>query len=284
VPVSVIIPTWRRLDDLQVTLARLDACDPAPAETIVHVDAGDDETAPWLRAHRPDVRVLVSDRQVGAPGGRNKLMAAAAQPYVASFDDDSFPQDEDYFARVVWAFEAHPRAGVLATLVTHRNEPERPAGTRAYRTADFIGCGCALRRAAWHETTGYIDRPLASQGVEEPDLALQLLDRGWYVVLDERLRVFHNTELRHHDSPRMTAGALANRALLAYLRYPRSYAWLGLAQYLSRIVWSLRHGRTRGLLRGLAETPCLLWKHRHDRRPVRPDTLRAYRALQQGAS
>ena len=279
-PVSVIIPTWDRLDDLQQTLSVIKSCDPAPEEIIVHVDAGDTETAPWLQHHAPDVRVLQSSVQVGAPGGRNKLMDAARAPYVASFDDDSFPEDTDYFARVVRLFEAHPMVGVLDAVITHRNEDPEPETDAFHRVADFIGCGCALRAEAWKDTNGYVDRPLASQGIEEPDLSLQLLDAGWSIAHSGELRVFHNTDLKHHDSPAMTAATLANRALLAYLRYPLSHWSLGALQYMNRIRWSIRHGRRAGLLRGIRETLPLLWKHRNEREPVSAETLEAYRQLQ----
>ena len=93
-PVSAIIPTWKRLNHLKETLQKLDACDPAPAEIIVHVDAGDTQTAPWLRENRSDVQVLTSNQQVGPGGGRNRLMATVQQPYVASLDDDSYPLEK----------------------------------------------------------------------------------------------------------------------------------------------------------------------------------------------
>ena len=101
-------------------------------------------------------------------------------------------------------------AAVLVATVIHRGEEIPPLNDHAYQVADFIGCGCAYRTAAWHETAGYVPLPLA-YGMEEADLSLQLLDRGWKVIRDHRLRVFHDTDLSHHEDPKKTAASIANR-------------------------------------------------------------------------
>ena len=42
--ISIVIPTWRRPSSLVRTLGEILACQPGPAEVLVHVDAGDAET------------------------------------------------------------------------------------------------------------------------------------------------------------------------------------------------------------------------------------------------
>ena len=101
VPVTVIIPTYCRSEVLCQTLARLATCCPLPSEVIVHVDAGDNESSAAVHLHFPKVRVIQSATRQGPGGGRNKLVAAARNELIASFDDDSYPMDRDFFARVV---------------------------------------------------------------------------------------------------------------------------------------------------------------------------------------
>src|SRR6266487_4011454 len=99
--ISVVIPTWRRPANLRRTLARFFACNPAPREIIIHIDAGDAETAPMLdREFAGKATWFQSTSTRGPGGGRNLLLQRAQCPLVASFDDDSYPIDEDYFARV----------------------------------------------------------------------------------------------------------------------------------------------------------------------------------------
>lgn len=272
VPVSVIIPTWRRLDPLRKTLRKLDGCNPAPAEILVHVDAGDDQTVPWLHEHAPQVQVLKSDERMGPGGGRNRLMSASTQPYVVSLDDDSYPLDADYFARVATSFEEHPEAGILVASMTNRGETAPESRHETTQVASFVGAGCAYRRDAWKDTAGYVPLPLA-YGMEEVDLSLQLIEEGWSILRDQRLRVFHDTDLSHHTDSDTVAATIANHALLGYLRYPVSGWGLALAQFVNRIWWSIQVGRTEGVWEGIRQTPARLRKYRKWRDPVSWATL-----------
>ena len=73
----------------------------------MHVDAGDDETRGALQPRFGDaVRWFSSDATQGPGGGRNRLIREARSPIVASFDDDSWPLDADYFALAAEMFQS----------------------------------------------------------------------------------------------------------------------------------------------------------------------------------
>lgn len=277
-PVSVIIPTYKRVNALSKTLNVVRTFDPQPSEIIVHVDAGDSETAPWLSKSAPDVHVLESAERVGPGGGRNRLMDAASEPYVVSLDDDSYPLDRDYLQRIVTSFKRNPEAGVLSAVVWHRGEEPEPSRDMIGEVSDFMGCGCAYRMSAWDATSGYLPRPVP-YGMEETDLVLQLLDAEWTVLQDYRLRILHDTTLAHHDDPFRTAGSIANAALLPYVRYPVQYLPWGVAQYVNKIVWTARAGRANGIPDGLWHTVREIWRYRSHRDPVSVHAVRRYRML-----
>jgi hypothetical protein len=122
--------------------------------------------------------------------------------------------------------------------------------------------------------------PLAvAYGMEEVDLALRLHSRGGKILSSSWLRVFHDTDLNRHDEPHVTAGSIANLALLAYLRYPVSLWSIGLLQCANRVWWLLRHGRRRGIWRGLAMIPGHVMFHRRFRQTVSNRAVRSYLAL-----
>ena len=258
--VTVGIPTYRRPELLLETLDKLAACQPKPAEIILHVDGNDETSLQALQSspHADSVRVLVSPQNVGPGGGRNKILAAATCAIVASLDDDSYPLDGDYFARLVDLFERLPRAAVIGTQIFHLDETVLPEGPGLRRVADFVNCGCAYRREAFLETRGYVCLPLA-YGMEEVDVALQLHWRGWEIYESDRLRVLHNTYRTHHNVPKVTAASIGNQFLLAYLRYPLQLWGLGLAQGLNRARWLFDRGRRDGLGWGLTLAPQLIW-------------------------
>lgn len=276
--ISAIVTAYERVEQTFETLRIIQSCTPAPDEVLVHVDADRVECEDAIRAAFPKVRTLRSTEQVGPGGGRNKLMNAAKFELVASFDDDSYPIDSDYFARALNVFERFPDASVICAALYHTGESIGLDERRAQWSADFSGGACIYRRSAFLEAGGYVPLPVA-YGMEEVDLAIRLHSRGGKILTTPWLRVFHNTDLKRHGDPRVTAGSIANLALLAYLRYPVSLWAIGIGQCANRLLWLLRHGRSRGILKGLTMIPAHLRANHQYRLPVSKQALRSYLAL-----
>lgn len=277
-PVTAVVTAFDRAPQTIESLRRIAGCRPRPAEVLVHVDGAAESCAGAIRSACPEVTVLVSDANVGPGGGRNRLIAQAAYPIVASFDDDSYPIDGDYFSRLCEVFDRFPGASVVDARIQHAGEPAAPATPAAAWVADFTGCGCAYRRDHFLETGGYLPLP-AAYFMEEVDLALRLHARGRRVLRTPWLRVFHDTDLARHGDPRVTAASVRNIALLTYLRYPVRLWPIGMAQAVNRIQWLVRHGRRRGVAAGLLQTPGHLRRYRGYRDPVAATALRSYLAL-----
>ncbi|HUQ86225.1 MAG TPA: glycosyltransferase [Vicinamibacterales bacterium] len=277
-PITAIVTGYRRPDELITTLRVLHACEPAPAEILVHIDDASRDTAVFVTREFPELTVIVSDRRVGPGGGRNRMVAAARHSIVASFDDDSYPIDRDYFARIEQTFEQFPDAWVVDARVFHLSQAIEPDTTASRWVADFSGGGCAYRRERYLQTGGYVPLPTA-YGMEEVDFGLRLHALGGRVLRSGRLRVFHNTDLSHHSDPAITSASIVNVALLTYLRYPMSMWAVGVAQCANRIQWLLRHGRRRGVWRGLVAIPSAIAEHRRERDPLPGRAVRSFLSL-----
>jgi GT2 family glycosyltransferase len=276
--ISAIVTAYERVEQTLATLRVIQSCTPKPDEILVHVDANQTDCEREIRAEFENVRVLCSDDHVGPGGGRNKLLNAAQFEVVASFDDDSYPIDSDYFERALKVMEKFPDASVVCAALYHAGESIGLDDRSAKWTADFSGGACIFRRQAFLEAGGYVPLPVA-YGMEEVDLALRLHSMGGKILTTPWLRVFHNTDLKRHGDPRVTAGSIANLALLAYLRYPVSLWGVGVGQCANRLIWLLRHGRRRGIVKGLAMIPAHLRANRRYRLPVSKKVLRSYLAL-----
>jgi GT2 family glycosyltransferase len=278
VRISAIVTAYERIEQTLATLSTLQSCTPPPDEVLVHVDANRRDCRESIREAFPSVRVLLSEDRVGPGGGRNKLVDAARFEFVASFDDDSYPIDSDYFARAAKLFEQFPDAAVICAALYHAGEPIGLDERSAQWTADFSGGACIYRRQAFLDAGGYVPLPVA-YGMEEVDLAIRLHAHGARILTTRWLRVFHNTNLERHADPRVTAGSIANVALLAYLRYPATLWVVGVGQCANRLLWLLRHGRRRGILTGVTMIPAHLWANHHYRLPVSKQVVRSYLAL-----
>jgi GT2 family glycosyltransferase len=272
-PITAIITAWRRIEQTIITIKNIIYCNPAPNEILVHVDGKEVLCVAEIRKNFPDITVIESEDTVGPGGARNRLISAAKNELVVSFDDDSYPVDSDFFLRAVLLFERFPNASLIGCYIIHRYESLEDAKKVIYKVGGFVGCGVVYRKAAFIRGGGYISLPLA-YGMEEEDLALRILDFGGVLLYSSWLRVFHDTDLVHHREPEVVAAQIANTALLAFLRYPL-WRWpYGAAQVLNRVLWSLKKGRVRGSLRGLLQIPEHLWLHRRLRSPVADRTLK----------
>lgn len=101
-PVSVVIPAYRRPEMVERAIRSALQQRPRPAEVLVVDDASGDQTA--ARARASGARVIVHERNQGEGPARNTGIAAANKEWIALLDSD----DE-------WL------PGHLATLWAHRN-------------------------------------------------------------------------------------------------------------------------------------------------------------------
>jgi GT2 family glycosyltransferase len=277
------VTAYRRTEQTLATLRKIMECRPPPAEILVHVDGNQTECAAAIRREFPSVQVVVSESNVGPGGGRNKLVAAASNDIVASFDDDSYPVDSDYFARVCEVFLRRPDAAVVASQITERGNPIPAALSLIRPEVHFGGGGVAYRRNDFLDSGGHV--PLAiAYGMEEVDLCIRLTNQGKKIYFSPWLRVFHDSDLSHHASAAVTAASVQNLALLVYLRYPLRYWPYGALQVLNRIAWLIRARRFQGLVPGVLGILVHVWRYRMFRAPVSPRALsRFLRARRQPA-
>lgn len=203
------------------------------------------------------MRLLVNAGPLLGPGGaRNRLVEAAAQELIANFDDDSFPQDPDYFARVLELAARFPQAAILSAA----NASDAPRAVRFTREPMASGCGCVFRKSWFLRAGGFVPLPVA-YGMEEADMGLRLHALGGVIVRDDTLRVIHDKPPAESVDAELNAAVLANTALLPFLRFP---VWLwpvGLLQVLQRIRYLVARGWTAGLGRGLWQMPAHLRRH-----------------------
>jgi GT2 family glycosyltransferase len=275
VSVAVVIPTYNRGFAVLSTLRRIYACDPRPEEVLVHIDATDGILEAELARQFPEVRALTSPTRLGPGGGRHRCLSVCKAPYAASFDDDSYPVDNDFFSRVEQLFSQHPRAAVIGASIWHRNDSPKRRIESLLQTPSFTGCGHAIRLGAYRQVRGYLPRPVP-YGMEEDDVSLQLFAVGWQIYEAADLRVYHDTELKHHQLPEITSGRVANVGLFAFLNYPViGWGW-GFLQLANIIAFSVRMGRISGLLSGILSIPTDCYRNRRYRNPIAWKTVRKF--------
>ena len=228
-PVTIVVVTRDRRDELMRTLARIR--DASPVSPIIVVDnrSSDGTPATVRRADLDGVTVLEAPRNLGG-AGRTLGVRHASTPYVAFSDDDSWwaPGALDRAAAV---FDACPRLALLAARVlvaadervdpTCREmqasalprEPDLPGPA----VLGFLACGAVVRRDAYLGAGGFHE--VLGVGGEEELLALDLARAGWGLAyVDEVVAYHHPSAVRDPRARRRRHGA--NRVLVTWLRRP----------------------------------------------------------------
>ena len=280
---SIVIPTFARPQKLAECLGRILAVKPEAITLLIHVDAGDEETPKLLAGHLSGkVKWICASSTRGPGGGRNILMEMAKTPWVVTFDDDSWPESPNFFERLEHVIAANPKAGGLAFPINVRGQKPSYWSSEIHHASCFENCGCAIRREAFLQTDGFL--PLRhAYGMEEADVSLQLLDKGWQILNVPDMWVYHDTGMEHHASPQVNAAQITNTALLAFLRYPINLWPLCILQTINRVKYAISMRRFRGIAKGLLDIPFACWKYRAARKPVKAETIHLARKLRSAA-
>ena len=256
-------------------LEKVQECDPKPMEFWVHVDLADGTLERELNRKFPNVGVLTSPVRLGPGGGRHRCLTACKSSYAVSFDDDSYPTDSDFFFQVERLFLEHQRAAIFGARIWQRHETEKTRSNSLDLVPNYMGCGHAIRLAAYRQIRGYLARPCAF-GMEESDLSLQLFAAGWQIYESGSLRVFHDTDLSHRESPEIASGTITNVGLCAFLHYPFIGWWRGLTQLANIVLWHILRGKIRGVGSGVLRIPIECYRNRGYRRPIAWKRLRPF--------
>lgn len=216
-PITVGIPCFQGGERLLRTLELICRCDPLPAEILIHCDGGWRPDEAQFDSLRMPVRLLYSGKPLGPGGGRDACIRAASYDLVASFDDDSWPLDSDYFDQAKKIMDALPQVAILSPEVYLQEKPIQPQSCELRTAKYYQGSASIHRRSHYLAVRGFVPVPLA-YGVEETDLSLQTHAAGFQILESPWLRAWHDRPLA--DNAHQLIPWIKNEVLLAYLRYP----------------------------------------------------------------
>lgn len=221
--ISVIIPTWKRTDFLDLALRGLARQTRRPDEVLVGVRCDDTETLEFLANCEYDglnFRPVLVDK----PGVIASMQAAvdvSSGDWVCLLDDDAEPLN-DWIERIVGTFTENPHLGAVGgrDLLMYLSAEERDQslsptvgvitpmgkmygdhhrGCGDLRRVDVLkGCNCAFRGELIRTTP--FDGRLRGEGAQphwELAVCLDCAAKGWALGYDPNIRVKHHVAPRH---------------------------------------------------------------------------------------
>lgn len=249
--ISVLIPSWRRPDDLARCLEALARQSRPPDEVLLVVREDDEATRKLLAGRAADLPI-----EVLAPPGRGVIAALntgldrLADCDVVAITDDDTAAHEDWLARIESRFEGDPQLGGLGgrdvNMAEDGNRDGDPRlavgrvrwfgrvtgyhhiGAGPARPVDILkGANMAWRRAAIEPLR--LDPAMRGEGAEphwEVDLSLAAKGAGWKLEYDPAVLVDHYGGERFGDqreelmSPSERFDAVHNQTYALLKRLP----------------------------------------------------------------
>jgi len=269
---SLIIVTYNRFDDVNLTLSLLKAQD-TDFELVV-VDNGSTSPGEIRLDDWRNRKFIRLDSNRGVTGGRNAGIGMATGDILVFLDDDASFASSDALSRIRERFEADERLGILAadSRIFPSGDIETAAIPRRdkliltgdYRTSYFCGVSFAVRHSILEKTGGFFEALFLYN--EELDLSWRVLDEGYRIVRASDYIVFHRLSSHGRSMDRWIYYHARNRVWIALLYLPWKYvASYGVFWWGYLFMKSLHERRAVSFLRGFRD--CLLgslavWKRR----------------------
>lgn len=190
--ISVVIPTFRRWDRLQLTLEALSAqsLDASRFEVVVSDDGSGDGTLANLEAYAARTAMqlrVVTGPNAGPSAARNRGIAAARGTWVVMTDDDCVP-DPAWLLELLSFIEAHPSAGAIGGRVVRYKDSYLsryvdwtgvmlPPVGRDGKVVYLVTANAIVRADHLHQVRGF-DETYKWPGGEDPDLSYRLAAAG----------------------------------------------------------------------------------------------------------
>lgn len=278
---TIIIPTKNRKDDLRRAII---SClnQTVLFEVLVIDDGSTDGTAEMVKREFPTVTLHRDEVSQGPAVQRNRGVRMASGEIVFSIDDDADFPSRHTGEQTLAEFDLPEVGAVSIPLINVNTGPQvlqrAPSRDGTFVTDVFWGGACAVRRDVFLRVGGY--REYLRQQLEEDDLAIRILDAGYFT------RLGNADPIHHYESPirdRRYQDILGarNKILFGWHNVPMPDFLVYLP---GTCVTHFAHGlKTRhpirilhGIKNGLAA--CFLEQF-DKRRPVRRSTYRLFRRI-----
>lgn len=179
--ISVVMLSWNRRNDVQVSLGHVFEVDYPAVEVIVVDNHSTDGTVDMVKRNYPSATVVPLAENIGIAGW-NKGFEIAKGEYILVLDDDSYPE-KNAISIGITRMMREPQCGILALQVynMHRQCLQTFALVHGKNTT-FIGCG-AIFRADVVRKAGMFEELLFLY-MHEDEFAMRVIDAGFTVLYE----------------------------------------------------------------------------------------------------
>lgn len=294
--ISILIITYNRPGDLMDLLKSINTQEYASdciGEILILNNASEksyDIVKKFISENKKlPVRFINHQRNLGVAAGRNFLIKKASYPVLMVLDDDVvFENDESVrIAASVFNedyFESNNTAVITMNIFYYDNgERQKNAfphksyadyrDKSRFLTSYFTGAAHLMKKELFNKT-GYYPEDFF-YGMEEYDLSYRVIENGYSLAFDDRIRILHK------ESPEGRVPPREKLRMMWYNKCVVTYRYLPIRFYFSTwLLWAFEYLRksgydVRGMIGGLIDG--LKVPYRITRQRVGPQALRYLR-------
>jgi GT2 family glycosyltransferase len=206
-PVTVIVPTYRRPESLSNCLAALSECADVPHEVIVVDDGSPQPVEPVVLNFRKKLNVRCLRQSNAGPATARNLGASLAKTDFIAFTDDDCEPERQWLSKLIEPLYTRPDAlvgGRSENTLTKNiySETSQDLLSFIYDWADqkeegfdFFATNNLACSKEYFEKIGGFDRTFPLAAAEDRDLGLRWKARDWPLVYRKDAVVGHSHEL-----------------------------------------------------------------------------------------
>lgn len=284
---SIVVLTYNRPDELKRCITELDVLAGPETELIVVDNASETDTSTVVGASKR-ARLIQLPKNCGA-SGRNAGMRAAAGEIVITMDDDVFGLRDEHLQWLRARFERDADLAAVNFRVVdevtedqinwvHHHKIEDYAD-QEFATYEITEGAVAFRKRSLDGTDLYPEGFFISH--EGPDLAIQLMNLGQYLIYSPAITVRHAHAQAGRPSWRRYYYDTRNQIWLACRHYPLGMACRKLTVNLAAMfVYAVRDGYLRFWFKGVTDGLAGVPRYVSERKRMKPQAYKLYRSIE----
>jgi len=246
-PFSIVIPTWRNLEYLDLCVRGLRRNSGAEHQIIVHFNQMDESCLEWVSGR--GIEHTGSERNLGVCGGVNRAAELARTRFICYMNDDMYPLPEWDTALYAYADRSRPiwlsgtaieRGNATPCYIGNTDYGSRPSD---FREEDLLRDFRELRRPydtvstwpptllqrQWWKAAGGLDEAYFPGFGSDPDLAMKMYSLGC------REFIGVGSSLVYHFS-KSTTGRFSGPEGMAPRKYFRKKWGMSWSRFLHNII------------------------------------------------
>lgn len=241
---------------------------------IVVLNNGSTDSTQNIFEKRCDIQFINWNEKKSIVDAKNFLMKEFDYDFFIGLDDDAWFLDKYAIQNAINFIHTKNEVAILALdILSPQNNTSLFKKKEPFLSANYIGCGCVIRKSAL-EKVGYYSKMFGYYGVEEEELSLKILNENYDIYAVPGIFVWHEMFQSGRNLKIQWKSQVCNNLSLILKQYPFVIMILVIPYKIFSIgVFSIKTKQFIPFFNGVIDFICNSRKIFKVRRPVKVQTI-----------